>query len=339
MLSLGNRATALGWFVGSALGCNGDTTAPTGETGTESPIAWSRAFDTEGVGALSGVWGSGPSDVWMVGGQPDAGEIFHFDGSTWSPVTAPDVDLLVWVYGFAADDAYAVGVHGAMAHWDGAEWSKLDPPTTEDLWGVWGAAPNDLWIVGGDPNDGDPLILRYDGATFTQVALDPAENDRNAHALFKVWGIGGRTWAVGQYGLLVEWDGMQWVQQSTGASDDFVSLWGTSPDHVLAVGGRSTGLVSRFDGTAWTTTELPRVPGLSAVSMGDPDHAVVGGIGGYVGSIDPNLDGGDPVGETPIDTVDVHALWYDGAGTYYGVAGHFFDPYYGTALVRTEDSR
>lgn len=323
------------WMVAGLLACNGDKDGT--ETGTPTaPVAtWAAAFDASGAGALSGVWGSGPDDVWIVGGDDTAAEIWHFDGGAWSEVAAPAVGLLVWVYGFGPDDVYAVGVEGAAVHWDGDAWNVLDSGTTQDLWGVWGSATDDLWAVGGSATDGDPVILHWDGAAFTPVALDPAENDRLAHELFKVWGIGGRTFAVGQYGLIVEWDGSQWVQLPSGAeaTDDFVSLWGTSADHVVAVGGRSNGQVATFDGTSWTTTHPSGVPGLNAVSMGSADEAVIGGIGGWVGSFDPNT--GTITREDPVDSIDVHAIWYDGAGTWYGVGGKFYAPYAGTALVRT----
>lgn len=319
--------------------CRPDPTQSTGDTGTGPLASWALAWDTTGAGALSGVWGSGPDDIWMVGGQPGSAEIYHYDGAAWSPVPSPDVALLVWVYGFGPDDVWSVGEEGAVVHWDGDSWTAFDSGTTEDLWGVWGAAPDDLWIVGGDPNDGDPAVLHYDGSAFNPVALDPVNNDRAAHALFKVWGIGGHTWAVGQYGLIVSWDGAQWVQQGTGASDDFVSLWGPDADHVVAVGGRSSAQIATLSGDAWTTVYPRMVPGLNAVTF-DGGTGVIGGLTGWVGSVDP-ADPENPVSELDPDPqrVDVHALWSDGAGAVWGVAGHFYDPYYGTALVRTEASR
>lgn len=315
--------------------CTGDKDATDTGTAPAPQATWELAFDTSGTGALSGVWGSGPDDVWMVGGDDTSAEIWHYDGAAWTEVPAPAVGLLVWVYGFGPDDVYAVGVGGGAIHWDGSAWEVLDSGTTEDLWGVWGAATDDLWVVGGDALDGDPVILRWDGAAFTPVALDPAQNDRLAHSLFKVWGIDGRTFAVGQFGLILEWDGGQWVQMPTGAAatDDFVSLWGTSASNIVAVGGRSNGQIATFDGAAWTTTTPSGVPGLSAVSMGSADEAVMGGIRGWVGSFDPAT--GAATAEDPASTIDVHAIWFDGADTYYGVGGKFYTPYAGSALIRT----
>jgi hypothetical protein len=60
---------------------------------------------------LTGVWGSGPNDVWAVGaGYRGQGCIItHWNGWTWSP--------------------------GNSRHEGG-------------LWGVWGSGPNDVWAVG-----------------------------------------------------------------------------------------------------------------------------------------------------------------------------------------------
>lgn len=296
---------------------------------------WSTAFDTTSTGALSGVWGSGPEDVWIVGGREGQAEIYHFDGQNWSPAESPaGLDLLVWVYGFGPDVAFTVGTQGSAARWDGSHWEALETGTTEDLWGVFGFSPDDLWVVGGTPDEDVPVILHYDGQQFDSVPLDPSQNSRNATSLFKVWGIDGHLWAVGQHGLILSYEGGTWVEQSGGAeaSEDFVSLWGTAADHVVAVGGRGNARIARWDGTQWTTVSPSGLGGLNAVFMDSPDHAVVGGIYGYVASYDVNT--GVLQEEGPVSGGDVHAIWGDGT-SHYAVGGYFADPYSGLAYKRT----
>ncbi len=305
------------------------------DSGAPSGATWSEAFDTSSAGALSGVWGTGPDDVFIVGGSDAGGEIYHFDGSDWAPQTVPDgTGLLVWSFGFGSDDVFAVGLEGSVVHYDGTAWTALDSGTDESLWGVWGTSNTDLWVVGGTPDVGDPLILHYDGTSFTEVVLDPAQNSRMATTIFKVWGIGSKVFAVGQRGLIIEWNGTQWVENLAGADadQDFVSLWGTSEDHIVAVGGRSNGRTSVYDGTTWTTTSLAAQGGLNAVFMDDPNQAVIGGAGGWVGTFNPNDDAISS--EVSVVTEDVHAIWGDGAGTYYAVGGRFMAPYSGVAMVR-----
>jgi len=294
---------------------------------------WSEAFDASGVGVLSAVWGSGPDDVFVVGGTREQGEIYHYDGSIWQAMNVPTAPLLIWVFGFGPDDVYAVGEEGGALHYDGQRWRSLQSGTNEDLWGIWGSAPEDLWIVGGDTGQGDPVILHFDGQTFTPMA--PPPNDRNANALFKVWGIGSKVFAVGSNGLIIEYDGQDWLQVPTGAAadDDFVSLWGTSENNIVAVGGRSIGRLSAYDGQSWTTQGLGPAPGLNAVFMVDADEAIIGGLNGYVGSYDPLTD--VLMDENAPTNQAVHGIWGDGQGRFYAVGGRFSEPFSGLALVRT----
>ena len=79
----------------SALACTpsppGGGAGATGETAAPTVITWVPAFDTAEVGFLSSVWGSGPDDVYMVGGQPEEGQAFRYDGTNWSAMELPAV--------------------------------------------------------------------------------------------------------------------------------------------------------------------------------------------------------------------------------------------------------
>jgi hypothetical protein len=339
-MSLVRLTTALTLVVAASLtACKGggDTAGETGPSTTAPAVQWETAFDTSSAGALSGVWGSGPDDVFIFGGNDTQGEVHHFDGTSWSPMDVPaGVPLLAWGFGFGANDVYAVGIDGAAVHYDGSTWSVLDSGTDQDLWGVWGAAPNDMWVVGGDWGEGEPLILHWDGSAFTQVPLDPEENPRDATALFKVFGVDGKTFAVGETGTIVEWDGTAWHSLSGGAeaNDDFVSLWGTSATNLVAVGGRSSAKIATYDGSTWETTSPSGTGGLNAVYTVDGQHYVIGGIYGYTATLD--IESGEVTEDAVVTDIDIHAIWGDGAGKFYGVGGHFFAPYTGMAIVRTE---
>ncbi|MCH8253407.1 MAG: hypothetical protein IID36_13245, partial [Planctomycetes bacterium] len=312
-----------------------DNVNENGATGTEAP-AWGSAFDASTVGFLSSVWGTGPDDVFVVGGLEDQGEGYHFDGTDWRKMKLPIVPLLVWVFGFAPDDVWAVGLDGGVVHYDGADWTRIATGTSEDLWGIWGASSDDLWIVGGDVGTGAPLLMHFDGDTaFTPVDL--AESDRLPTSLFKVWGIGSSIFAVGENGYIVQLVDGEWVEVLAGpnANDDFVSLWGTSEDNIVAVGGRISGRIAVYDGTKWTTEILATTPGLNAVFMDDPERAIVGGINGYVGAFDPTTMALSD--EESGATRTVHAIWGDGAGRYYAVGGDTAPSFTGLALVRSTD--
>lgn len=297
---------------------------------------WSEPFDGAAHGALSGVWGSGPDDVFVVGGDLSQAEILHFDGTSWTDMDAPDLPLLAWVTGWGPDAVLSVGVDGAAAWYDGASWAALETGTDEDLWGVFGFAADDAWVVGGDAEDlgSEPVILHWDGEDFEPMALDPAEAPRQPASLFKVWGIGTTLFALGQNGQILRWDGAAWRDSPSGpgADQDFVSLWGTAEDHIVAVGGRGNARVGTWDGSAWDTVQPYSVGGLNAVTMDGGDLALVGGVNGFVGTLDPMT--GEVEREESLPGGDVHALWSDGAGRIYAVGGRFSEPMAGLAWVR-----
>jgi len=98
---------------------------------------------------LYGIWGSGPTDVWAVGGDPDGvgprPAICHWNGSAWS-IVAPPVDaegrMLFKVWGSQANDVWACGQGGTLLHYDGAAWTSVDSATSSTLFTVNGADPS-----------------------------------------------------------------------------------------------------------------------------------------------------------------------------------------------------
>lgn len=325
------QITAVFVALAAFVGCGDDDAEP-------DPVAtWTEAFDTSTAGSLSGVWGSGPDDVFIVGGSENGGEIHHFDGSTWAPMSLPDgVPLLVWVYGFGPSDVYAVGIEGAVVHYDGAVWTALDSGVEQDLWGVFGFTADEVWIVGGDVRDGEPVLMRFDGETFEPTVIGAEENPREASALFKVWGIDGQLFAVGQSGWVLEYDGGAWARRAGGAeaNQDFISLWGTAADNIVVVGGRGNGRVAEWDGSELATLAPPGLGGINAVFMNEPGVAHIGGSFGYVGTYDLATDE-VTAEDAPPGADAVHAIWGDGQGRHYAVGGSFLPPHRGMAWTRT----
>ena len=87
-------------------------------------------------GALLGVWGSSPDDVWVAGGQVDRSLLLHGDGDRWTDVGVDAGSLLWGIYGFSGKDIYAVGDRGLILHYDGARWSQVESGTDQTLFGV-----------------------------------------------------------------------------------------------------------------------------------------------------------------------------------------------------------
>ena len=151
---------------------------------------------------------------------------------------------------------------GGVVHYDGMRWAEMDSGSDVDLWGVWGSDPNDVWAVGGNIPDGPPIILHYDGMAWSSVEVPML--DRSSTALLKVWGTSSaNVFAVGQLGVIVKYDGNSWQQVPSGTGEDLISLWGSGPSQIVAVGGRNNGVVARYDGSGWTSQSIAPFVGLN----------------------------------------------------------------------------
>ena len=91
------------------------------------------------------IWASGPRDAWVVG----RGGVRHFDGNTWSKVTAHDtIDEFQAVWGRGPDDVYALGWN-TLVHWDGAAWSPVEAPGLDlgQPTALAGCGSDQLWVL------------------------------------------------------------------------------------------------------------------------------------------------------------------------------------------------
>src|SRR5262249_30220357 len=143
------------------------------------------------------VWGSGPNDVWAVGGSGVEGVITHYDGTSW---------------------------HLAFT-------SSLTRPA-----GVWGTGPSDVWTAGqpfgGNPG-GNNSILHFLGSGWNPVADNAF--DAQSKVLTSVWASGpGDAWAVG-FGEKLHWNGTAWAP-SPSAPGNFEHVWGRAANDLWVVG-------------------------------------------------------------------------------------------------------
>ncbi|MCI0457631.1 MAG: hypothetical protein L0Z62_11725 [Gemmataceae bacterium] len=194
-----------------------------GTSWTEVPLESGPHF---GSVPLIGVWGSGPGDVYAVGGFGTTRVIYHLDGNEWAAV--PDV--------------------------------PVSSPGFNDLRGVWGSGPDDVFAVGSNGK-----IVHFDGNGWTAQTF-PEQSSFPGAGLVSVWGSGAdNVYAVGT-GLLHSVDGGEnWIlapEIAFGSGIVLLGIWGSSPTDIYAV-GRDTihnqqGVIVHYDGTAGTrcTREL-----------------------------------------------------------------------------------
>jgi hypothetical protein len=259
----------------------------------EASFTWTAEVD-DSEGAWMNAWGAADDDVVFVGGNPTQAAMLRFDGESFvSQEPPPGAPMLNWVHGWAdaADpegrQLVVVGRQGFVAHRHGGVWSEVPTDVDVDLWGVWVVSPT-RWIAVGDASAATPdlpTLLEGDASGLVSVPLPSL--DRPSRALYKVWGSGDDdVIAVGAAGVLLEWDGSTWAQRPSGTSADLISVWGNGTD-VLAVGGRSNGVLARRTDDAWTSVTVPALAGLNGVWMDELGEATIVGNLGTIAAVPP----------------------------------------------------
>jgi hypothetical protein len=147
-------------------------------------------------------------------------------------------------------------------------WTTQATPDNQGNRGVWGSAANNVYAAN------HTGMLRWNGSAWSHVA---AVRWRTLH---DVWGSGSsNVWGVGDKGELVRWDGTAWTLfrydgtsvaakglgdfDTPARSYSLQAVWGTAANNVFAVG--DSGMVLRYNGTAWTRMTTPTTARLTDV--------------------------------------------------------------------------
>jgi hypothetical protein len=312
-------------LVVACSGGGGPVPSDGGVGGGNGEAGWQVVLDKGDLDrAVLSVWGSGPNDVYAVGGPLGNGQetlAVHFDGAAWKELHPGGTETFWWVSGSGPDDVWMVGEKGRLTHWDGASFTEHVSGTTATLWGVWAASETDAWAVGGTP-EGDPaapddVVLHWDGASWAPAPLPGQPLGR---ALYKVWGTSSDDlYVVGEYGTIWHKKGGSWVLESEPplASGTLFTVAGCSADEVYAVGGFD---VLRSDGSSWQKLDVTLTNGVNGVACGGSGTAVIVGFGGSK----QRLADGAWIDEFDVPPYsDLHATWADGAGTIWAGGGNF----------------
>jgi hypothetical protein len=207
---------------------------------------WVDIGPRELAGRLGRTWSAAPDTFFIAdwGGE----RVHRYQSGEWTTFTLPGCRLYA-IWGTSPTDVYSSDFCGTPMRFDGTEWTALagGPAYVIDLWAT---GADNLFAVG---NEG---IHHYDGASWTEMDL-PAEVGAGA----SVWAVDG-SGPTNVYALsseLLHYDGSAWsvVPVEAPIGDFFEDVWVGGPDEVVAVGYHAgQGLVTRFDGTAWTTSEV-----------------------------------------------------------------------------------
>ena len=327
------------------------------EPSSESIVEWKTALEGDERGAYLSAWGVTSNDLWIVGGQFDAGIVLRGDiedPTSWTTTPLPQgTPLLNWVHGTSSDNIWVGGLFGTLLRWNGSDWenhtimTESDQgavPIDEAFWGVHTLSETEAIAVGGESRWGGEkaIIYHWDGTTWTSIPL-PDELSELTN-LFKVHHDGSKYWLVGASGAALYGDSAQWTPIPTGIATDLITV--THPQEAsesLIVGGRGTGVM--FKGNGGSTPNLSSVSeliaGINGVfglgSSGENNDALIVGERGYGAFIDTET--GELTELTAITLSILHASYgfkTEDSEHYVAVGGNLFtaDEYFkGTVLT------
>ena len=237
-----------------------------------------ETFPSSGNVALRGVWGASEDEVYAVG---DRGRLRRFTNGNWRAeisrtpndlasvtgsssgfiavgeggvvIRRPDrewrlessraLKTLQAVWGTATDALWAVGDTGTVLSYDGGAWSEADIGiNTSNIIGLHGAGRDDVWAVGANSQ-----TFHYTGEAngWTTVRAPTPETLNAVHVFSSTL-----AYAVGDAGVLVQWDGSRWNLGPALGDGRLNGVWGANPNDVWIVG--DNGRAYRFDGASWT---------------------------------------------------------------------------------------
>jgi hypothetical protein len=228
------------------------------------------------------VWASGAADDG--GTSPVHGLLRLWDGTAWTAVDVPHAGTWSNYAGLAfsgRDDGWLVGASAPgvtgrptsaiLDHWDGSSWTEASVPSTlcdgaeSFLYDVTAIAATDAWAVGscGDPDPWSPLVLHWDGLTWTQVAVPvppganlPFLEGMTALATDDVWAVGTQQT---KEPLIAHWDGTSWTDVASPAQSEVArleSIVAVSAGDLWAVGDLDGDpLIEHWDGSSWAVVD------------------------------------------------------------------------------------
>jgi len=200
-------------------------------------VRWDRAADAgagEAKGTLTamptpakrvlyGCWAADATHIWAVGGDPmgvERGVVLLSDGATWTEVSnlppVPKGVSFFKVFGSSPTDVHVIGVGGVKLHFDGSAWTRetlnsaAGTATTQRLITIHG--DESLQVIVGGTGNGAVYERQLKGGSATGSA--GAWKDVSPDAIQALNGVrvrGGKAWAVGFRGTLVDRTPAGWV--------------------------------------------------------------------------------------------------------------------------------
>ncbi len=239
-------------------------------------------------GSLMGVADTSASSAWAVGCSGTKCTktlILHWNGATCDiPAVAAASDGSAWAVGCTGCTGTSALTTGrtVILRWNGTAWSRVPSPSPgldAQLLGVTATSADSAWAVGYTSvisNNGGafPLILRWNGVTWTQVPNPGPEQGYldgvAAVSARSVWAFGVTERPGASSTLIMHWNGTTWTRvpsPSPGTDSQITGLAAASDGSAWAVGNTfsrtstTSPLILHWNGTAWTLVPNPSPAG------------------------------------------------------------------------------
>ena len=162
------------------LSCKEEITKPEEPPAGRRDYVWTRdtlRADKDGFQFLSGIWGSSPSDVWVVGDAATyVNKVWHYDGTKWKNYLLDQYAEPSKLHGVSSSEIWMVTATSDIWKYNGSKWYKhttIVPPgynriLFQDIYGY----TNNIYAVGiAEKTDGDytGIIVHHDGTKWEIV--------------------------------------------------------------------------------------------------------------------------------------------------------------------------
>lgn len=210
--------------------------------------------------ALTGLWGSGPTDVWVTGASSNTNHTYHYDG-TWTSIAAGPGLRLVW--GTGPSDVWLFGQ--SATHYDGTSFTTtlLGTPLTAAA----GSATDNVWASGPDAVNGGSTIWHWDGATWSSMHHAAYISDLAVLAPDDVFAT-----TMGRD--ILHYDGTAWSDTLMPVTGQFIRIDAAAHDDVIAM--TRTELL-HFDGSRWSPMRAPNDLGVTTPARDMEDVQITPG--------------------------------------------------------------
>lgn len=225
--------------------------------------------------------------------------------SEWRELSLPSsFKRLNSVCMLSAEEGWAGGRDGLLLRWDGASWHRHPSDISGDIVSVQLTSSRSGWVVTYDIGQQRSLLYRYNGTVLEAVEIPFPLRASAALAVDDqtIWLFGhgsrilrfdgrwqefvspgyrtilaaandedGSVWAVGEFGAVWHWNGIEWSARSSPAQTHLngVTVSGDSTIWIVGDGG----LVMRGYGDEWKRIENPESAHLFGVSVAGEDDA------------------------------------------------------------------